>query len=82
MNLPARAAALAMSAMLLAGCGAEKVDAVDPAAPASPSVGQFSAAPPPLASALPLPENAVGNAVAKLDEMAQDLMAKSGIPGL
>src|SRR5215213_4236382 len=37
---------------------------------------------PPLVPAMPLPENAVDNAVAKLDGMADDLMKKSGIPGL
>lgn len=31
---------------------------------------------------MPLPDNAVENAVAKLDGLAQDLMARSGIPGM
>ena len=31
---------------------------------------------------MPLPENAVDNAVAKLDGLADDLMKKSGIPGM
>ncbi len=31
---------------------------------------------------MPLPENAVDNAVAKLDGIADDLMKKSGIPGM
>ena len=31
---------------------------------------------------MPLPENAVANAVARLDDMVGDLMAKSGIPGM
>lgn len=84
MNLPARTAALALTAVLLAGCAADKADSADTAAPPSPSpsTSQPSGTPPPLVSALPLPENAVENAVAKLDEMAQDLMAKSGIPGM
>jgi CubicO group peptidase (beta-lactamase class C family) len=31
---------------------------------------------------MPLPANAVDNAVAKLDGIADDLMKKSGIPGM
>ena len=31
---------------------------------------------------MPLPDNAVENAVAKLDGIADDLMKKSGIPGM
>lgn len=38
--------------------------------------------PPALAAAMPLPENAVGDAVAKIDGIATDLMASSGIPGM
>ena len=38
--------------------------------------------PPPLVPAMPLPGNAVDNAVARLDGMVEDLMAKSGIPGM
>lgn len=41
-----------------------------------------SGLPPPLVPAMPLPENAVTNAVGKIDGMAEDLMAKSGIPGM
>ena len=37
---------------------------------------------PPLEPANPLPDNAVENAVAKLDGLAQDLMGKTGIPGM
>jgi CubicO group peptidase (beta-lactamase class C family) len=80
MNPPARAAALALTVVLLAGCGAEKAESGDPAVPTSSPAS--SAQPPPLAAALALPENAVENAVAKLDGMAEDLMAKSGIPGM
>ena len=42
----------------------------------------LSDVPPPLVPAMPLPENAVENAVAKLDGIADDLMKKSGIPGM
>ncbi|WP_407939003.1 serine hydrolase [Mycolicibacterium fluoranthenivorans] len=38
--------------------------------------------PPPLVPAMPLPDNAVENAVGKLDGIAEELMRKSGIPGL
>ena len=78
MNPPLRAAALALILLLLAGCGADKAESVDPA---SPSTSQ-SVEPPPLVPAFALPENAVENAVAQLDGMAEDLMAKSGIPGM
>jgi CubicO group peptidase (beta-lactamase class C family) len=37
---------------------------------------------PPLVPGVPLPENAVENAVAKLDGIADDLMKKTGIPGM
>ncbi|MEI7913220.1 MAG: serine hydrolase [Mycobacteriaceae bacterium] len=38
--------------------------------------------PPQLATATPLPENAVADAVARLDGLAEDLMKSSGIPGM
>ncbi|GJF13041.1 serine hydrolase [Mycolicibacterium cyprinidarum] len=82
MNPPARVAALASIVVLLAGCGAQKSQSADPPATASPSATQTSQAPPPLVPALALPANAVDNAVAKLDGMAEDLMAESGIPGM
>src|SRR5262249_47107307 len=54
-----------------------------PAQPAPPpSASAKSDVPPPLVPAMPLPANAVDNAVAKLDGIADDLMKKSGIPGL
>jgi CubicO group peptidase (beta-lactamase class C family) len=61
--------------VFVAGCGSERPE------PASPSATQ-SDVPPPLVPAMPLPENAVDNAVAKLDGIADDLMKKSGIPGM
>ncbi len=61
---------------LVAGCGEPAEEATPSAAPAQSDV------PPPLVPAMPLPENAVDNAVAKLDGMAEELMKKSGIPGL
>ena len=38
--------------------------------------------PPPLVPAMALPDNAVDNAVAKLDGIADELMKSSGIPGM
>jgi CubicO group peptidase (beta-lactamase class C family) len=38
--------------------------------------------PPPLVPAMPLPDNAVDNAVAQLDRIADELMKSSGIPGM
>ena len=73
-----RVAALAMLAVLVAGCGADST----PPASAPPTAGQAGDTPPPLVPAMPLPENAVDAAVGRLDELAGDLMRKSGIPGM
>lgn len=75
MNALARVAVVGL--LLVAGCGA---DSSEPAPPAPPTAQ--SELPPPLVPAMPLPENAVDNAVAKLDGIAEDLMRKSGIPGM
>ncbi len=72
-------AAMALTLALLAGCGAPSTE---PAASSTPSLSVPSDVPPPLVPAMPLPENAVGNAVAKLDALAEELMSKSGIPGM
>ncbi|WP_156662783.1 serine hydrolase [Mycobacterium sp. 1274761.0] len=70
--------AAAMS--LLAACGGDSGDDAKPAAEdAKPTLSDV---PPPLVPAMPLPDNAVDNAVAKLDGIADDLMKRSGIPGL
>src|SRR6185369_6233822 len=77
MNALARATFVALLLIAAAGC------ATKPAEPAPPpSASALSDVPPPLVPAMPLPENAVDNAVAKLDGIAEDLMKKSGIPGL
>jgi CubicO group peptidase (beta-lactamase class C family) len=61
---------------LAAGCA-------KPAEPAPPPTAQSqSNLPPPLVPAMPLPDNAVDNAVAKLDGIVDALMEKSGIPGM
>jgi CubicO group peptidase (beta-lactamase class C family) len=59
---------------LLAGCTAAQPGD----APKTPAPD----APPPLVPAMPLPHNAVENAVGKLDGIAEELLRKSGIPGL
>lgn len=78
MKSPLPAAALSLTVALLAGCGADRPDTPNPATP--PASQSVSAAP--RIPAFSLPENAVENAVDKLDAMAEDLMAKSGIPGM
>jgi CubicO group peptidase (beta-lactamase class C family) len=77
MNALARMAVAALLLALVTGCASK------PAQPAPPPTASAqSDVPPPLVPAMPLPENAVDNAVAKLDGIADDLMRKSGIPGL
>lgn len=51
------------------------------AAPTQQSDPALSSAPPQLIPAMPLPADAVGKAVARLDGLAADLMSSSGIPG-
>src|SRR3954465_13303537 len=69
MSTLARAAVVRL--LRIAGCNSDRQ-----AAP------RQSDMPPPLVPAMPLPENAVDNAVAKLDGLADELMKKSGIPGM
>jgi CubicO group peptidase (beta-lactamase class C family) len=76
MNALARLAVVGLIAVL-PGCTADR-----PADPAPPSTPTQADVPPPLVPAMPLPENAVDKAVAKLDGIAEDLMSKSGIPGM
>src|SRR3954452_1371307 len=71
-------AASLVAMALVAGCSSGKRAEPAPSPPAS----SLSEVPPPLVPAMPLPENAVDNAVAKLDGLADELMKKSGIPGM
>lgn len=72
-----RTAVAALALALIAGCDTKPAEpAPPPTAPSQPGM------PPPLVPAMALPDNAVTNAVAKLDGMAADLMTKSGIPGM
>ncbi|MGZ8802384.1 MAG: serine hydrolase domain-containing protein, partial [Mycobacterium sp.] len=83
MKPPTRVAALALLVALLAGCGADSAEPDGPTTPpASPPVSQSAQVPPPLVPAMPLPENAVSNAVARMDGMVEDLMTKTGLPGM
>lgn len=77
MKILARVAFAAVLLTLVAGCDAKPAEPAPP-----PTASAQSNVPPPLVPAMPLPENAVDNAVAKLDGIADDLMKKSGIPGL
>ncbi|HKH51278.1 MAG TPA: serine hydrolase, partial [Mycobacterium sp.] len=71
MNALAKAAAVTMLLMSLAACSSESAE------PARPSAAPtLSDVPPPLVPAMPLPENAVENAVAKLDGIADELLKK------
>ena len=67
----------AIVALLVGGCGGDRDEAPPPSA-----TQKLSDEPPPLMPAMPLPDNAVDNAVAKLDGLATDLMNTSGIPGM
>ncbi|AFM19085.1 penicillin-binding protein, beta-lactamase class C [Mycolicibacterium chubuense NBB4] len=79
MNPPARVAVLVSLVALLAACGSDSTRGADTTP--SPS-SQSAEVPPPLMPAMPLPDNAVADAVAELDGMAEALMTKSGIPGM
>ncbi len=71
---------LAAAISLLAACDSGPAEGPKPSAQEPKPT--LSDVPPPLVPAMPLPENAVDNAVAKLDGIAEDLMKKSGIPGM
>src|SRR3954447_18676541 len=76
MNALASVAVAVLVLALASGCA-------KPAEPAPPPTAHaLSDLPPPLVPAMPLPDKAVDNAVAKLDGIVDDLMKKSGIPGM
>ena len=71
---------VAVAAGLLAACDSGPAPEANPSAQkAEPTLSDV---PPPLVPAMPLPDNAIENAVAKIDGIADDLMKKSGIPGM
>ncbi|WP_246182880.1 serine hydrolase [Mycolicibacterium grossiae] len=69
---------------LLTGCGStrDSSSSATSASPTSPAPSSTSDVPPPLVAAMPLPDDAVENAVAKIDGLADDVMRKSGLPGM
>jgi CubicO group peptidase (beta-lactamase class C family) len=68
---------LAAVVALVAGCSSGPAEQTQPSASKT-----LSDVPPPLVPAVDLPANAVDNAVAKLDGIADELMKSSGIPGM
>lgn len=63
--------------VLVAGCESGPTDLAQ-----TPTPTVSADVPPPLVPAMPLPENAVDDAVAQLDRIADELMKSSGIPGM
>ncbi|KUI23998.1 serine hydrolase [Mycobacterium sp. IS-1742] len=72
--------ALAATLTLIAGCDSAPTE--EPQSAQSPPATPQSDLPPPLVPAMPLPEGAVDKAVGQLDRMAEDLLDKTGIPGM
>jgi CubicO group peptidase (beta-lactamase class C family) len=72
--------ALAASLTFVAGCDSAPTE--EPTSTQASPVKPQSDIPPPLVPAMPLPDGAVDKAVAQLDRMADDLLSKSGIPGM
>jgi CubicO group peptidase (beta-lactamase class C family) len=72
--------ALGAAVSLLAAC--DSGPAEEPKPSAEETKPALSDVLPPLVPGVPLPDNAVESAVAKLDGIADELMKKSGIPGL
>ena len=70
--LARRAAIIALLAALTACSSTPEPDSAE----------TLSTLPPPLVPAMALPDNAVDNAVAKLDGIADELLKSSGIPGM
>ena len=71
---------LAATMSMVAACDSEPAQDAKPSA--QETAPTLSEIPPPLVPAMPLPDNAIENAVAKIDGIADGLMKKSGIPGM
>jgi CubicO group peptidase (beta-lactamase class C family) len=71
---------LAAAICLLAACTSGSTNETKPSAE-NPKPVQ-SDVPPPLMPAMPLPDNAIENAVGKLDGLVGDMMKKTGVPGM
>ena len=81
LTTPLIASAAALT--LLVGCTPNQRAAEPSTAPSvMPPGAEPPAVPPQLVPAMPLPENAVENAVGKIDGIAEELMKSSGIPGM
>lgn len=81
---PLRTVGSLLLAVTLTACGGATQNSA-PESTASESAAPESAAsdqPPQLIPAMPLPADAVGKAVLRLDGLAEDLMKSSGIPGM
>lgn len=72
--------ALGVAVSLLAACDSGPAEESKPSAEETKPT--LSGVLPPLVPGVPLPDNAVENAVDKLDGIADELMKKTGIPGL
>src|SRR3954469_22926354 len=80
MTAVARTVCVGLLVAAIAGC-----DNTTPSTPTSTSTAPPTVnadVPPPLVPAMPLPANAVDNAVGQLDRIADELMKSSGIPGM
>jgi CubicO group peptidase (beta-lactamase class C family) len=77
MKALAKATVAVLVLALVCGCDAKPIEPAPP-----PTAQTLSDMPPPLVPAMPLPDHAIDNAVAKLDGIVADLMKKSGIPGM
>ncbi|MGI9162808.1 MAG: serine hydrolase [Mycobacterium sp.] len=71
---PGRGVGILLLALTLTACGGSAQNGAPATRP--------SEQPPQLIPAMPLPADAVGNAVSRLDGLAGDLMESSGIPGM
>lgn len=69
----------AAAVLVLAGCA---TDSGVPETATTSARATGAPVPPPLVPAMPLPANAVDNAVAELDGMAERLLQTSGVPGM
>ena len=80
MTAVARTVCVGLLLAAIAGCDVPSSD--KPATTQAPPPTLNADVPPPLVPAMPLPANAVDNAVGQLDRIADELMKSSGIPGM
>nr|WP_040511178.1 serine hydrolase [Gordonia soli] len=75
------AVSLVATAALLAACGTDSTSGSSPSSSAAGSLGEELQNPAQVVG-VPLPDNAVGNAVGKLDGLVQQVLDSTKIPGL